>query len=69
MATIELPSFSGKDFWRNARLLFWSFMIAFVALDIFNLVEPPAFIAPFMYLLYIGSAWVVAYHFLQAMKK
>lgn len=69
MATIELPELGGKEFWRNARLLFWSFIIAFAALDLFNLVEPPTWIAPFMFIVYIASAWVIVYHALQALRK
>lgn len=57
-----------KAFWRNARLLLWSFIVAFAALDLFNLVKPPAEIAALMFLVYVAAAWVIAYHALQKLR-
>ena len=33
MATIELPEIGGKEFWRNSRLLLWSFIVTMAALQ------------------------------------
>lgn len=57
-----------KPFWRKARLLLWSFIVAFAALQIFGLVQPPEPIAAFMALVYIVAAWVVAYHLIERVK-
>ena len=57
-----------KAFWRNARLLLWSFIIMVAALDWANLIEIPAEIGGFMFLVYIVAGWVVAYHVLQRLR-
>lgn len=69
MATVNLPDVNSKEFYRNARLLFWSLLLAVVALDLFNLIQIPEYFAGFTMLTYIVSFWVVAYHALEAMKK
>lgn len=69
MATVNLPDVNSKEFYRNARLLFWSLLLAVVALDLFNLIQIPEYFAGFTMLTYIVSFWVVSYHALEAMKK
>ena len=62
MATIELPEFGGKEFWRNARLLLWSLIVALAALQAFGLVKIPAYFSGMLMLTYLVAGWIVAYH-------
>ena len=64
MATVNLPDVNSKEFYRNARLLFWSLLLAVVALDLFNLIQIPEYFAGFTMLTYIVSFWVVSYSLL-----
>jgi|GEM_PF-5524086 len=65
MATIELPNFGGKDFWRNARLLLWSLIVTLAALDIFDLIQIPEYFAGMVALTYVIAGWVIAYHLIK----
>jgi len=69
MATIELPSFSGKETWRKARLLLWSLLAAVVVLDVLNVITIPEYFAGFTMLVYVVATWVVAYHLIQSLRK
>jgi O-antigen/teichoic acid export membrane protein len=69
MATIELPSFSGKETWRKARLLIWSLLAAVVVLDVLNVITIPEYFAGFTMLVYVVATWVVSYHLLQTWRR
>lgn len=65
MATIELPELGGKEFWRNARLLLWSFIVAMAALQWAGLVKVPEYFGGMLTLTYIVAGWIVSYNLLK----
>ena len=65
MASIELPNLNNKEFWRNTRLLFWSFIVTVAILDFANVITIPEYFAGLTMLTYIVAGWVVAYHLIK----
>ena len=69
MATIELPSFSGKETWKKARLLLWSLIATVAILDFFNVIVIPEYFAGFTMLTYLIAGWVFFYNLFDSMRK
>lgn len=65
MATIELPELGGKEFWRNARLLLWSLIVALAALQAFGLIKIPEYFSGMLMFTYLVAGWIVAYHLIK----
>ena len=65
MATIELPEIGGKEFWRNSRLLLWSFIVTMAALQATGLVKVPEYFSGMLMLTYVAAGWIIAYHLLK----
>lgn len=64
MPTVNVPDLNSKEFWRTARRLFWSLLVAYSAVVFAGILTPPPAIAGFMSLITLIAVWVVVYNFL-----
>ncbi len=64
MPSVNLPDPTSKEFWRTARYLLWSFLVAYAAVVFFGIMTPPEPIASFMAFVTLIAAWVVAFNLL-----
>lgn len=68
MPTVNIPEFNSKELWFNLRALFWSGLLAFVALVWLGVITPPEPIAAFMGLVTFIAFWVAIYNIYLALK-
>lgn len=68
MPAINVPDFTSKEFWKTARSLLWSFLVAYAAVVFLGILTPPEPIASFMSIVTLVAVWVVVYNFLFAKK-
>jgi hypothetical protein len=66
MPSINVPDFTSKEFWRTARSLIWSLIVAYAAVVFLGVLTPPEPIASFMSIVTLIAVWVVVYNFLFA---
>lgn len=64
MPSINVPDLNSKEFWRNARSLLWSLIVAYAAVVFLGVLTPPEPIASFMSIVTLVAVWVVVYNFL-----
>ncbi|NBX04466.1 MAG: hypothetical protein EBR02_10505 [Alphaproteobacteria bacterium] len=64
MPSINVPDFTSKEFWRTARSLIWSLIVAYAAVVFLGVLTPPEPIKSFMSIVTLVAVWVVVYNFL-----
>lgn len=64
MPSINVPDLHSKEFWRTARALLWSLIVAYSAVVFLGILTPPEPIAGIMSVITLIAVWVVVYQFL-----
>lgn len=69
MPSINVPDLNSKEFWKTARSLLWSLIVAYAGAVFLGVLVPPEPIASVMSIVTLIALWVVVYNFLFARLK
>lgn len=58
MPSVNWTEAEKKEFWRNARSAFWTFLIVLALIFFFKIAEPPKWLGVWIFLLYFVALFV-----------